>query len=292
MHRTFINKSYSTILSATKLAGINAKTIRSASFSKPVELHKRNWKENVVYLYQFKRTPVIPNLSPFCLKVETFLRAYNIKYEAMPTWTIRSKEGKLPFIELNGKQIADSQFIFFYLMKNFKIDEGLSAEQAAIARSVDRMIEGSTHHALTYFRNVENAHNVLNPNISGLPLPSFVINLFLLKRFKTTVLNRLKSEGTARHPRDAIIEILRRDIQALDGILGDKKFFMGIVPTTPDFTAFGHLATAYYLPFQQPITSLVDEEFPRIQNFLERMRTHYWVAQKSGFFDILRPENF
>uniref|UniRef100_A0A914DD14 Uncharacterized protein n=1 Tax=Acrobeloides nanus TaxID=290746 RepID=A0A914DD14_9BILA len=73
-------------------------------------------------------------------------------------------------------------------MKNFKIDEGLSAEQAAIARSVDRMIEGSTYHALTYFRNVENAHNVLNPNISGLPLPSFVINLFLLKRFKASII--------------------------------------------------------------------------------------------------------
>lgn len=44
-------------------------------------VHKVDWEENMVYLYQFTRCPTIPSVSPFCLKVETFLRMTGIKYE-------------------------------------------------------------------------------------------------------------------------------------------------------------------------------------------------------------------
>lgn len=43
---------------------------------------KQNFEKDVVYLYQFSRTPVIPSMSPYCLKVETWLRLSGLKYEA------------------------------------------------------------------------------------------------------------------------------------------------------------------------------------------------------------------
>jgi len=43
---------------------------------------KQNFEKDVVYLYQFSRTPVIPSMSPYCLKVETWLRLAGLKYEA------------------------------------------------------------------------------------------------------------------------------------------------------------------------------------------------------------------
>lgn len=42
---------------------------------------KQNFEKDVVYLYQFSRTPVIPSMSPYCLKVETWLRLVGLKYE-------------------------------------------------------------------------------------------------------------------------------------------------------------------------------------------------------------------
>lgn len=46
-----------------------------------VVVHKANFDKDVVYLYQFSRTPLLPSLSPYCLKVETWLRLANLKYE-------------------------------------------------------------------------------------------------------------------------------------------------------------------------------------------------------------------
>lgn len=42
---------------------------------------KIGWKQDVVYLFQFKRSTCIPSMSPFSLKLETWLRMANVPYE-------------------------------------------------------------------------------------------------------------------------------------------------------------------------------------------------------------------
>ncbi len=48
-------------------------------------MHKKDFEKDVVYLYQFGRTPALPSLSPYCLKVETWLKLQGIKYEVRRT---------------------------------------------------------------------------------------------------------------------------------------------------------------------------------------------------------------
>uniref|UniRef100_A0A914C9E3 Thioredoxin-like fold domain-containing protein n=1 Tax=Acrobeloides nanus TaxID=290746 RepID=A0A914C9E3_9BILA len=107
------------------------------------KLQKQDWKKDVVYLYQFPRSSFIPNLSPFCLKLEAFLRLHEIKYEPIFTFSGRSKKGLLPFIELNGEHIADSQIIILHLKKYFNIQDKLTNEQKAVERAFDRLIEST-----------------------------------------------------------------------------------------------------------------------------------------------------
>lgn len=44
-------------------------------------VHKADFEKDVIYLYQFSRTPFLPSISPYCLKVETWLRLAGLKYE-------------------------------------------------------------------------------------------------------------------------------------------------------------------------------------------------------------------
>ncbi len=62
--------------------GSNAETAspKKEPVIKPT-VHKLDYEKDIVYLYQFSRCPTIPSASPFCFKVETWLRMNAIPYE-------------------------------------------------------------------------------------------------------------------------------------------------------------------------------------------------------------------
>ncbi|KAF0313666.1 Failed axon connections [Amphibalanus amphitrite] len=111
-------------------------------------VHKADFEKDVVYLFQFSRTPVLPSISPFCLKVETFLRVAGIKYENVDhRMKLRSKKGQLPFVELNGEEISDSSFIIKELSAKFEkdLDAALSTEQKTLSHAMITMVENHLH---------------------------------------------------------------------------------------------------------------------------------------------------
>jgi hypothetical protein len=57
-----------------------APIVKEAAPKKPT-VFKQNFEKDVVYLYQFARTTSLPSLSPYVLKVETWLRLVGLKYE-------------------------------------------------------------------------------------------------------------------------------------------------------------------------------------------------------------------
>lgn len=102
-------------------------------------------REGVVYLYQYPRTTKGPNASPFCLKMELFLRMNKIPYEAVGSFKLGPK-GKVPYIVLDGQTVADTDFIVDFLIDRYKLtlNDGLDATQLAIGHAIQQMLEENT----------------------------------------------------------------------------------------------------------------------------------------------------
>ena len=75
-----------------------------------IVLQKPDFKKDIVYLVQFPISPTIRTISPFALKLETYLRLKKVPYECVYSFKF-SKKGQIPYVELNGEQLADSNII-------------------------------------------------------------------------------------------------------------------------------------------------------------------------------------
>ena len=73
-------------------------------------LHRPEWERDVVYLVQFPTAPHCRTISPFALKLETWLRASKVKYEPVYSLKFSTATGQIPYIELNGEEMAGTYY--------------------------------------------------------------------------------------------------------------------------------------------------------------------------------------
>ena len=65
-----------------------------------------------IVLHQFAPMYGLPNPSPFCIKLETYLRLAKLEYTvATLKGPPRSPTGKAPYIEIDGEVLCDSGLI-------------------------------------------------------------------------------------------------------------------------------------------------------------------------------------
>ena len=73
-------------------------------------LHRPQWERDVVYLVQFPTAPHCRTISPFALKLETWLRASKVKYEPVYSLKFSTATGQIPYVELNGEEMAGTYY--------------------------------------------------------------------------------------------------------------------------------------------------------------------------------------
>ncbi|KAH8245969.1 failed axon connections isoform X1 [Drosophila bipectinata] len=248
-------------------------------------VHKANFEKDIIYLYQFSRTPLLPSLSPYCLKVETWLRLVGLKYENVDhKMRFRSKKGQLPFIELNGEEIADSAIIIKELSAKYdkNLDAGLTAEQRNVSYATIAMLENHLIWIIFYWRakypdNVLKGYKVNLQHALGLRLPNSILNFFFKitfgrKWFQGT--KKLKAHGIGVHSAEEIEEFGKSDLKVLSEMLDCKPFFFGDEPTTLDVVAFAVLSQLHYLSkdIAYPLRDYMTEKCPNLIGHVSRMK--------------------
>ncbi|KAM3931970.1 failed axon connections homolog [Leptodactylus fuscus] len=233
--------------------------------------------KDAIILHQFSRpNNGVPSLSPFCLKMETYLRMADLPYQNYFDGKL-SPQGKMPWIEYNHTRVSGTEFIIDFLEEKLgvNLNKNLNPHERAVSRAVTKMVEEHFYWTLAYCQWVDNLHET--QKMISIPGPlSDLLKWILCHLTKGIVKREMYGQGIGRFSEEEIYRLMEKDMRSLAGLLGDKKYLMGPKFSTLDATVFGHLAQAMWtLPGTRP-ERLIKGELINLAMYCERIRRKFW----------------
>ncbi len=200
----------------------------------------------------------LESISPFCMKVEVYLKLTKTSYRAVPGDPRRAPKGKLPFIDEDGTKIADSAAIVRHLESKSKapLDEGVDPKARAQAHVIARTFEESLYWVNLWARwsQDENFVHIKKQLMEVIPAP---LNWFVPGVIRKRVVASAYAQGIGRHTPDEILAVGKADVEAIATLLGDKPFFLGERLTTIDITAYSFIANVLRSPMYPALQDAV-----------------------------------
>merc|ERR1712242_156752 len=228
-------------------------------------LHTKVWEEDKVYLYQSSRTPQIPSISAQELKLESWLKLQGITYENVDHKAkFTSKNGTLPFIEFNGKEIADTDVIIDILGDKFEkmISDHLTEDQKNVEHAMMRMVE-----------NTIKAYKIHLPTFYGSKIPVGILNMHFKFNICKKTQKKVKSQGMTN-----IEEMSKNDLTVLSNMLAEKEFMFGDDPSMLDMVVYSHLAQLIMVESEYPcpLRDFLQESCKNLVGLVNRMKDRCW----------------
>jgi len=232
---------------------------------------------NEIILHQPPTRPWgTPNLSPFCAKLECYLRMADIPYKPAAFGRGESPKGKMPYVRIDGQLLGDSQLIIEELERRLAkdgkrpLDDGLSPRDQAIARLVRRTLEEGYYFIGMYQRWKTDEGYKIQREEFGRFIPKIIVPLI-----RRDILKKLHHQGTGRHSLEEATAMGAGDLDAIAELLGDRPFLLGDAPRTVDATVFAFLEATLGYP--------VDGEIKRhaashanLVGYRKRIRERWW----------------
>lgn len=219
------------------------------------------------------------SVSPFCLKLDSFLRMTGIAHQSITAAApFRGPKRKAPWIEHEGRTIGDSTLIIAYLKERFGVDPdaALTSTQRGTAVAIQRLVEENLYWAMVHdrWRRPEN-WPILKSTVLG-RIPSPIRNL-LAPMARRGVKAQINGHGLGLHAEAEIQAIAGRDIDALAALLGDGPWFFGAEPTETDAVVFSLLANIAFVDFASPMKPMIAGH-ANLTAFLERFRAMFYPS--------------
>jgi len=225
----------------------------------------------------------VPNVSPFVLKVDCYLRMVGLPYEFVslqsPEEFAQLPKGKMPCIEDRGQKVADSGFILEYLQATYGDPLGeqrLSPREQAVALGMRRLMEEHLYWVICYARWMEDAiweqyKHILFGQYGYGPAELEAV----AAQIRDVMRTELHGHGLGRHSRQEIYALGKADLTALSSYLEEKPYFLGEEPMSLDATAYGFLANILYVGYETPLETHA-KTLPNLRAYGDRMRQRYY----------------
>jgi len=231
-----------------------------------------------IALYQPPPTLGVPNPSPFCLKVETWLKMAEIPYRVeICNNPSKGPKGQVPFANIHGELVGDSEIIIDRLVARFGAgpDVGLTRDQEAQSRLVTAALDDRFQWTIVYSRILDRrfTRQVRDAFMAGYPAPAKAMLWSLVRR---SIRKRIWGQGLGRHSEEEIYDFAKKIIDALAGLLDEKSFFLGDRPRRIDAACYAFLASAYHCTLDTPQKAMVANH-QNLTRYADRMRDRYFA---------------
>jgi glutathione S-transferase len=224
-------------------------------------------------LYQPPRAWGAPNSSPFCTKLETYLRMADIPYQ-VETSVRRAPKGKVPFVRFEGRMLSDSSRIISLLKTQLgdTVDGHLTPHEQALGRLCQRTLEEGTYWSLLYDRWVPDDHFELVRNTLFSDWTGRALRLIVPDLTRKRVLTMLFAQGISRHDREWVYDAAARDVSAVSDVLGGRPYLFGDTPCSFDAVLYAFSSAIWKTPFAHRFAAPPEN----VRAHLERMHRRYF----------------
>lgn len=233
-----------------------------------------------VVLHKYVSAWGLPDISPFCVKVELYCKMAGIPYRTTLGDPSKAPKGKLPLLVDGGRTIADSSVIIEHLeaTRGRPLDRALTPRQVATATAVRSMLEEHLYFIVLYLRwHQDSGWRVYLPAFLdifaqfGVPRP---IRPLLALHARRTVKRTLHGQGISRHRLEEVEATGQRIVDAL-GELCEGPFFFGEQPSSVDATVFAFVQSIVAAPFEGPIKEHA-RKHPKLRAYYEHVRSEFF----------------
>jgi len=227
-------------------------------------------------LHQFPTFYDTSSASPFCTKLETWLKMNGVTYETDISFAFGPK-GKLPYIEIDGKAIGDSSIIIEYISNKYNItDKHYNDAQLISAFPLKIMMEEFFYWVVVEQRwQREEIWDKYVIDKYFYIMPKFIRRFVVNNLIRTKVLKNLKGQGLGLHTTEEIERFGITCLKATVNFLGDKNFMLGDFPSSVDATVYAFLACITDVPYDSVYKAFIMNQ-PNLVLYLKRMKTQFW----------------
>merc|ERR1711868_293680 len=236
-----------------------AKKPVEAKPKKPLS-HVKDFEEDMVYLFQFTRSPQIPSISPFCLKLESWLKLHGIKYQNVDH---KCKHRSKKFDK--------------------EMPAELTQDQKNVQHAMIAMVENHLHWTVVYWKskdvdNILKGYKLNLQSAIGSKAPASLLNFYFKYTFCRKGLKKVRSNGMGVHTAEEIENFGKKDLQTLSEMLGDKEFFFGDEPAMLDLVVFSHVAQLVMVDKECacPLRDYLEADCKNLVGLVNRMKDRCW----------------